>query len=75
MQFSQPDPVLDPDLVAASRIRLTTRVLRLADGEPSLVTQIRGLLWADYCDAGAPLGVSEEGMFVWWDERMAEDVA
>ena len=65
-------PTLDADLVAACRLRLTLRILRIADGESALASQIRGWLWADYCAAGAPLGVSEDGMTIWWDERMAE---
>ena len=67
--------MLAPATVAESRLRLTTRILGLADGNPALATQIRGLLWADYCDAGAPLGASEDGMYVWWDDELAEAVA
>lgn len=29
-------------------------------------------MWAEYCEAGAPLGVSEDGMYVWWDEALGQ---
>lgn len=75
MRFSSPDSTLDPADVAASRLRLFTRILQLADGDVALATQIRAMMWADYCDAGAPLGTSEDGMYVWWDEATAEPAA
>lgn len=69
------DPALDPAAVADSRLRLSTRILQLADGDPARATQIRGMLWAEYCDAGAPLGASEDAMYVWWDDELADAVA
>ena len=75
MHSSSSNSVLDPALIAESRLRLTTRILRLAGGDMALAAHIRGMLWADYCDAGAPLGVSEDGMYVWWDDELAEAVA
>lgn len=69
------EAALDPAAVADSRLRLVTRILQLADGDPARATQIRGMLWAEYCDAGAPLGASEDAMYVWWDDELAEAVA
>lgn len=75
MSVPSPDTSLDPALVAESRIYVTTRVLRTAAGDPALASQIRGMMWAEYCDAGAPLGVSEDGMYVWWTDALAAPVA
>ncbi|MDX1530911.1 MAG: hypothetical protein R3362_05235 [Rhodothermales bacterium] len=52
-----------------ARLRFTSDLLRAADGEPALADAFRMMLWADYCDAGAPHGVSEEGMHAWWSAR------
>ena len=75
MRTASLDPTLDPAAVADSRLRLFTRILQLADGDPARATQIRGVLWAEYCDAGAPLGASEDAMYVWWDDELADAVA
>ena len=75
MRFASLDSALDPAAVADSRLRLFTRILQLADGDPARATQIRGMLWAEYCDAGAPLGASEDAMYVWWDAELADTVA
>lgn len=75
MVFSSAHPDLDPAVVSESRLRLTAHILHLTGGEASLATQIRAMLWADYCDAGAPLGVSEDAMYVWWNDALAEAVA
>lgn len=63
-------PALDSDTVAASRLDLTPRILRLADGDPAFAAHIRGMMWDEYRRAGAPLGHSEEGMTVWWSEHL-----
>ena len=62
--------MLDPSTVEESRIFLTTHLLRLTGGDSALATQLRGMMWADYCDAGAPLGVNEDGMYVWWADAL-----
>ncbi|MEM1042695.1 MAG: hypothetical protein AAGI91_08710 [Bacteroidota bacterium] len=62
----------EPSAAESSRVRMTSRILRLTDGEPAYTAQIRTMLWTEYCDAGAPLGRSEEGMLVWWDRRMTD---
>jgi hypothetical protein len=59
-----------PDVVAASRLALAPRILRLADGDPAFAAQIREMMWGEYCAVGAPLGRTEEGMMVWWGERL-----
>lgn len=61
-----------PSTVESSRVRMTSRILRLTDGEPAYTAQIHSMLWSEYCEAGAPLGRSEEGMLVWWDRRMSD---
>lgn len=63
-------PRIDPAEAQASRLRLLARILRLADGDAAVAAQIRGMMWAEYCEAGAPLGVDEDGMYVWWDEAL-----
>lgn len=65
-------PAVDPAEAEASRLRLLPRILRLAGGDADVATRIRGLMWAEYCEAGAPLGVSEDGMYVWWDEALGQ---
>ena len=59
-----------PEAVLASRLAVTSRILRLADGDAAFAAQIRGMLWAEYGAVGAPLGLTEDGMMVWWGERM-----
>ncbi len=61
-----------PATAESSRVRMISRILRLTDGEPAYTAQIRTMLWSEYCDAGAPLGRTEEGMLVWWDRRMSD---
>lgn len=75
MYVPAPESALDPEVVAASRLHVVTHVLRLAGGDPALATQIREMLWADYCDADAPFGVSEDGMYVWWADALDAAVA
>lgn len=75
MHFTSPEPTLDPSAVAGSRLRVFTRILQLTDGDAALATQIRAMLWAEYCEAGAPLGMTEDGMYVWWDDELAGAVA
>lgn len=75
MRLTSSEPALDPAAVAESRLRLFTRILQLADGDPAQATRIRRLLWVEYCEAGAPCGMTEDGMYVWWDGELAEAVA
>lgn len=75
MHSTTTDPALDPAAVAESRLRVFTHILQLADGDTALATQIRGMLWAEYCAAGAPLGMSEDGMYLWWHDELAEAAA
>ncbi len=56
---------------ASSRVHLTTRMLRLTGGDPARTAQMRAMMWSEYCDAGAPLGRSEDGMFAWWDQELS----
>jgi len=70
MYFSSYAPALDSDTVEASRLDLVPRILCLADGDPVSAARIRGMMWDEYCDSGAPHGRSEEGMMVWWSEQL-----
>lgn len=63
-------PVLNADTIEASRLDLAPRILRLADGDSAFAAQIRAMMWGEYCSAGTPLGHSEEGMMVWWSEKL-----
>lgn len=63
-------PAPDSQTVEASRLELAPRILRLADGDPTFAAQIREMMWGEYCHAGTPMGHSEEGMMVWWSERL-----
>jgi hypothetical protein len=63
-------PTLDSETIEASRLDLTPRILRIADGDPAFAAHIRSMMWGEYCDSGAPLGRSEEGMMVWWNEQL-----
>ncbi len=54
----------------SSRLHTTSRLLRLADGDSAFTAQIRTMMWSEYCDVGAPLGRSEEGMLAWWDREL-----
>ncbi len=70
MPHSLPTPTVAPAVAESSRVRMTSRILHLTDGEPAYTAQIRSMMWSEYCDAGAPLGRSEEGMLVWWDRKL-----
>lgn len=63
---------LDPAHVAAARVRFATALLRLSDGDPMFTDTLRGWLWADYCAAGAPFGLTEDGLCVWCDDSKDE---
>ena len=63
-------PAYDSHAVEVSRLDLTPRILRMADGDPAVAAQIRDMMWGEYCSSGAPLGHSEEGMMVWWSELL-----
>lgn len=65
-------PTFSPETIATSRLDLTLRILQLADGDKAFAAQIREMMWGEYCDAGAPLGHSEDGMMVWWHEEMGD---
>ena len=71
MSLSTSSFASEPDAIAASLARVAPQVLRLADGDPAFAAQIRSMMWGEYRDAGAPMGHSESGMMVWWDEQMA----
>ncbi len=60
------------EMVAESRRAITPRILRLADGDVVFAAQIRTMMWGEYCAAGAPFGQSEDGMMVWWGERLGD---
>ena len=49
--------------LAPHAVRL--HLLRAADGDPHFAATLRGMLWQDYCDAGQPLGPSEDALFRW----------
>ncbi len=70
MSYSAYTAAPSPESVDASRLSLAPRILRLADGDLAFAAQIREMMWGEYCDAGAPLGRSEEGMMVWWVEEL-----
>ena len=63
-----------PSLEAAAESRriIASRILRLADGDLAFAAQIRAMMWGEYCAAGAPFGHSEDGMMVWWGERLED---
>ena len=75
MHHDASNPTLDPSTVEESRIFLTIHLLRLTGGDTALTTQIRGRMWAEYCYAGAPLGVSEDAMYVWWADALGVPMA
>jgi hypothetical protein len=70
MSYPASFPALDADAVETSRLDLVPRILRLADGDPAFAAQIRHMMWSEYCGSGAPLGRSEDGMMIWWSERL-----
>lgn len=74
MSYPASFSALDANVVETSRLDLAPRILRLADGDPAFAAQIRSLMWTEYCDSGAPHGRSEDGMMVWWAERLGTPV-
>lgn len=72
MSYPAYPAALSPDVVAESRRAIAPRILRLADGDLAFATQIRTMMWGEYCAAGAPFGHSEDGMMVWWGERLED---
>jgi len=71
MTYPANPSALSPEAADASRLHLASHILRLADGDPAFAARIREMMWGEYRAAGAPLGLSEEGMFVWWGEELS----
>ena len=45
-------------------------LVRAAGGDAQLLDGLRWVAWESYLAAGAPCGMSEEGMAEWWNGRL-----